>query len=101
MDTMSEKTDRTAIATKAVRVLNKLGLHARPAAAFVKTANRFACEVFVQSGKERANGKSLLGLLVLAARQGTELTVHAHGHDARRALAELGMLFERKFGESE
>ncbi len=101
MSAMKEVGERTLRATKAFRVFNKLGLHARPAAVFVKTANRFACDVFVQNAAEKVNGKSLLGLLMLAAGQGTQLTVHAHGHDASLALAELGMLFEGRFGERE
>jgi phosphocarrier protein HPr len=80
-------------------VHNKLGIHARPAAMFVKTANRFHCEIFVEKDGEKVNGKSIMGLMMLAAGPGSKLTVSAHGHDASQALAELEMLIERKFDE--
>ncbi len=98
---MGAKADGTEIATKTFRIFNTLGLHARPAAVFVKTASRFACDIFVQKGREKVNGKSVIGLLLLAAGQGSQLTVHAHGQDAGRALAALEILFERRFGETE
>ncbi len=98
---MSAKADGTKTAAKSFKILNKLGLHARPAAAFAKTASRFACDIFVQKDGEKANGKSLISLLLLAAGQGSQLTVYAHGHDASLALAELEILFERRFGEME
>jgi len=80
-------------------VHNKLGIHARPAAMFVKTANRFHCEIFVEKDGEKVNGKSIMGLMMLAAGPGSKLTVSAHGQDASQALAELEMLIERKFDE--
>jgi phosphocarrier protein len=83
------------------RVSNKLGLHARPAAQFVRTASRFQCDIFVEKDGQRINGKSLISLLVLAAEPGSKLTVHACGEDASRALAELELLFEARFGEEE
>ena len=85
--------------TKDFQVLNKLGIHARPAAMFVKTANRFHCEIFVEKDGEKINGKSIMGLMMLAAGPGSKVTVHAHGHDASQALAELEMLINRKFDE--
>ena len=80
-------------------VSNKLGIHARPAAMFVKTANRFHCEIFVEKDGEKVNGKSIMGLMMLAAGPGSKVTVHAHGHDASQALTELGTLINRKFDE--
>lgn len=80
-------------------VCNKLGIHARPAAMFVKTANRFHCEIFVEKDGEKVNGKSIMGLMMLAAGPGSKLTVHAQGQDASAALAELETLIERKFDE--
>jgi phosphocarrier protein HPr len=80
-------------------VLNKLGIHARPAALFVKTANRFACEIFVEKDGEKVNGKSIMGLMMLAAGPGSKLTVHATGPDAPKALVELENLIKRKFDE--
>jgi phosphotransferase system HPr (HPr) family protein len=58
------------------QVANKLGIHARPAAMFVKTANRFACDIFVEKDGEKVNGKSIMGLMMLAAGPGSKLTLH-------------------------
>ncbi len=84
---------------KELLVSNKLGIHARPAAMFVKVANRFACNVFVEKDGERVNGKSIMGLMMLAAGPGTKLTVVADGNDASAALTELEALMNRKFDE--
>src|SRR5436190_8169242 len=91
--------DELLIMTKDFLVVNKLGIHARPAALFVKTANRFTCEIFVEKDGEKVNGKSIMGLMMLAAGPGSKLTVHAQGHDASQALAELETLIQRKFDE--
>jgi len=85
--------------TKDFLVPNKLGIHARPAAMFVKTANRFSCEIFVEKDGEKVNGKSIMGLMMLAAGPGSKLTIHAQGNDASQALAELETLIRRKFDE--
>ena len=85
--------------TKDFLVGNKLGIHARPAAMFVKTANRFNCDIFVEKDGEKVNGKSIMGLMMLAAGPGSKLTVHAQGHDASQALAEIETLIKRKFDE--
>ncbi len=85
--------------TKDFHVQNKLGIHARPAAMFVKTANRYACDIFVEKDGEKVNGKSIMGLMMLAAGPGSKVTVHAHGHDASAALADLETLINRKFDE--
>src|SRR6516162_6308189 len=85
--------------TKDFQVSNKLGIHARPAAMFVKTANRFDCEIFVEKDGEKVNGKSIMGLMMLAAGPGSTLTVHAQGHDASQALSEIETLLKRKFDE--
>ena len=85
--------------TKDFLVSNKLGIHARPAAMFVKTANRFDCEIFVEKDGEKVNGKSIMGLMMLAAGPGSTLTVHAQGHDASQALTEIETLIKRKFDE--
>ena len=92
-------TDDSSIMTKDFQVLNKLGIHARPAAMFVKTANRFSCEIFVEKDGEKVNGKSIMGLMMLAAGPGSKLTVHAEGQDASQALAEIETLIKRKFDE--
>src|SRR5437868_6245199 len=91
--------DGILIITKEFLVSNKLGIHARPAALFVKTANRFSCEIFVEKDGEKVNGKSIMGLMMLAAGPGTKLTIHAQGHDASQALSELETLLKRKFDE--
>jgi phosphocarrier protein len=85
--------------TRDLRVTNKLGIHARPAAMFVKTANRFSCDIFVEKDGEKVNGKSIMGLMMLAAGPGSKVTVSAHGHDAHQALAEIETLINRKFDE--
>ena len=92
--------DAGSIMTKDLVVANKLGIHARPAAMFVRTANRFNCEIFVEKDGEKVNGKSIMGLMMLAAGPGSKLTVHAQGHDASQALAELEILFKQKFDEA-
>ena len=85
--------------TKELMVLNKLGIHARPAALFVKTANRFDCDIFVEKDGEKVNGKSIMGLMMLAAGPGSKLTVYAEGADAVRAVVEIEALIQRKFDE--
>lgn len=90
-------TARTA--TSKVEVCNKLGLHARPASLFVKTANRYESEVFVEKDGETINGKSIMGLLMLAAGPGSKLTLRAEGADARQVILELETLVKRKFDE--
>jgi len=85
--------------TKDLIVQNKLGIHARPAAMFVKTASRFTCEIMVEKDGETVNGKSIMGLMMLAAGPGCTLTVHANGTDADAAVFELEELLKRRFDE--
>lgn len=85
--------------TKDLVVSNKLGIHARPAAMFVKVANRFASEIMVEKDGETVNGKSIMGLMMLAAGPGSKLLVRASGNDATQALNELEALLKRKFDE--
>ncbi len=85
--------------TKEFLVSNKLGIHARPAAMFVKIASRFNCNIFVEKDGEKVNGKSIMGLMMLAAGPGSKLTVEADGQDASQALAELETLLNRRFDE--
>jgi phosphocarrier protein len=84
---------------KELVVTNKLGIHARPAAMFVKTANRFDCEVFVEKDGETVNGKSIMGLMMLAAGPGSKIRVQAEGADASQAVHEIEALLKRKFDE--
>jgi phosphocarrier protein HPr len=85
--------------TKELVVINKLGIHARPAAMFVKAANRFECDIFVEKDGEKVNGKSIMGLMMLAAGPGSKLLIHAEGQDAARAMVEIETLIKRKFDE--
>jgi phosphocarrier protein len=96
---MSAKKTDGNVFTKELTILNKLGIHARPAALFVKTANRFACEIFVEKDGEKINGKSIMGLMMLAAGPGSKLIIHAEGDDATQAIAEIEALVKRKFDE--
>lgn len=80
-------------------VTNKLGIHARPAAMFVKTANRFDCEIFVEKDGEKVNGKSIMGLMMLAAGPGSKIIVSVDGKDGHAALEEIEALLRRKFDE--
>ena len=80
-------------------IRNKLGLHARPAALFVRTANRFQSEITIQKGKQKVNGKSIMGVMMLAAGPGSHITVHISGPDAQHAMAEIEKLIEHNFGE--
>ena len=93
----TEKSETDVI--KELIVQNKLGIHARPAALFVKTANRFQCDIFVEKDGETVNGKSIMGVMMLAAGPGSKLQVHAKGQDANKAVTELEALLKRKFDE--
>ncbi len=85
--------------TRELVVSNKLGIHARPAAMFVKIASKFEADIFVEKDGERVNGKSIMGLMMLAAGPGSRLKVFAEGGDASQALADLEALLKRKFDE--
>ena len=78
---------------------NKLGLHARPAAVFVQTANRFEASIEVQKEDLKIDGKSIMGIMTLAAEKGSLITVRATGKDAAAALEALAKLIESNFGE--
>ena len=81
-------------------ILNKLGIHARPAAQFVKIANRFQAEVYVEKDGEEVDGKSIMGLMMLAAGNGSVISVTADGSDEAAAIEALGELIGRKFEEA-
>src|SRR5215469_12058628 len=95
----AKKTLNGEFLIKELTISNKLGIHARPAALFVKTANRFACEIFVEKDGEKINGKSIMGLMMLAAGPGSKVTLHVRGTDAAQAITELEALVQRKFDE--
>jgi phosphocarrier protein HPr len=82
-----------------VTIANRNGLHARPAAEFVKLANTFKAEIIVRKEELEVNGKSILGLMMLAAECGSAVTIRATGADAPDAVAGLVGLIERRFGE--
>ena len=80
-------------------IKNKLGLHARAAAKFVRCAGRFSCKVTIARGDMRVDGKSIMGVLLLAAPMGSSLDIVADGDDEEAALAALAQLVDDKFGE--
>jgi phosphocarrier protein HPr len=82
-------------------IKNKLGLHARAANMVVQVASNFASIITVDKDGIEANAKSIMGLLLLAAGQGSKIVVRAQGQDAKEAVAEIGKLIEGKFGEKE
>jgi phosphocarrier protein HPr len=90
---------RTQKAEKEIAIVNRLGLHARPAALFVKVASRYRSDVWVKKENEEVNGKSIMGLMMLAAGQGSKLQVRCEGPDAARALDEIEQLIKARFNE--
>ncbi len=82
-----------------VMVQNKLGLHARPAALFVQMASKFKSDVFLEKDAHEVNGKSIMGVMMLAAEMGSKLTLTVQGDDEKEAFAALVQLFEDKFNE--
>jgi len=85
---------------KELVVQNKMGIHARPAAMIVRITNKFKAEVFVEKEEEQVNGKSIMGLMMLAAGKGSKVRFLARGDDAAAMLNELEQLFARKFDEA-
>ena len=85
--------------TRDLVIQNRNGLHARPAAMFVKISSRFKAEVWVEKDGEKVNGKSIMGLMMLAAGKGSTLHVSAEGSDAEEVLQELDQLIQSRFGE--
>jgi phosphocarrier protein HPr len=84
---------------KKLAIKNKLGLHARPAALLVETASRFESDIFILKNGFKVNGKSIMGVLMLAAEMGSELTIQAKGIDAAEAVQALIDLVDHKFFE--
>jgi phosphocarrier protein len=85
--------------SKKFTIKNKLGLHARPAALFVEIANKFESDIYVHKGDKKINGKSIMGLMMLAAGCGSKLTVDAEGPDAKEAIAEIEKIITNNFYE--
>lgn len=86
---------------KKITIINRLGLHARAAAKFVKLANRFRASVKIEKDGAKIDGKSILGILTLAAVQGTEITLKVDGEDEKAAMTALVALIENRFDEEE
>jgi len=84
---------------KEITIMNRLGMHARPAAMFVRIASRYRCDVWVEKEGEEINGKSIMGLMMLAAGQGSKLRLRCEGPDAEKAMEELEQLIADKFNE--
>jgi len=84
---------------KKIAIKNAQGLHARPAALFVQIANKFTSEITVQKGRQEVNGKSIMGIMMLAASKGSRITVRANGDDAKKAIEELEELLSGKGDE--
>lgn len=84
-----------------IKIVNKLGLHARAAAKFVGTASSFSSHVDIEKNGHRVNGKSIMGVMMLAAGIGSQLVLHVNGNDADLCLSALTTLINDKFGEAE
>lgn len=95
----AKKSEKSSMVTKELVVVNKLGIHARPAAMFVRTANKYESKVFVEKDGETVNGKSIMGLMMLAAGPGSKINIKADGRDADDVLRDLESLLRSKFNE--
>ena len=102
MGLLYRKGSRAAAAQKIEKelaVVNRLGLHARPAAMFVRIASQYRAEIWVAKEGEEVNGKSIMGLMMLAAGQGSKLRIRCDGPDADKAMEELEQLIKAGFNE--
>jgi len=88
------------MAERSAKIVNKLGIHARPAAEIVKTASRFGSSITIVRDDLEVNGKSIMGVMMLAAEYGSELLLRADGSDEEDAVSAIAKLIESKFGES-
>jgi phosphocarrier protein len=88
------------MAERSVQIVNKHGLHARPAAEVVKAASKFKCDITISRDDLEVNGKSIMGVMMLAAEYGATITLKATGADADEALDALAALVASRFGES-
>jgi phosphocarrier protein len=89
------------VAEGTYEIINALGLHARAAAQLVKVANRFKCETTIEHQGQKANAKSIMGVLMLAAGQGSKVKLTCKGEDAEGCLAEIVKLINDRFGEAQ
>lgn len=86
---------------KTIFIKNRQGLHARPAALFVQIANKYSCEISISKGKQKVNGKSIMGIMMLEAGSGSKINIVAKGEDAEAAVAELeGLLLNESLDEA-
>ena len=84
-----------------IKIINKLGMHARAAAKFVKLASSFNSQIDIERQDRRVNGKSIMGVMMLAASQGSVVTIYADGDDAEDSLNQLEQLINNRFDEDE
>ena len=84
-----------------ITIINKLGLHARAASKLVNCASQFECEIFITHNNNRVNAKSIMGVMMLAASKGTEITLEADGVDEQEALQAIVDLIQNRFDEEE
>ena len=87
--------------SKNIEIVNKLGMHARAAAQFVQLASSFASHIEIEKDKRRVNGKSIMGVMMLAASKGSEVTLYADGEDENESINELEELINNRFNEDE
>ena len=87
--------------SRTLTILNEVGIHARPASMIVQCLLQFQSEVFIEKDGKRVNGKSIMGILMLAASKGSQIRVEADGPDAQEALEAVEQLIQSKFGEDE
>ena len=90
-----------SVAEGTYEIINVLGLHARAAAQMVKVANRYKSDITIEANGQRANAKSIMGVLMLAAAQGTQVKLTCKGDDAEACLADLAKLINDRFGEAQ
>ena len=83
------------------KIINKLGMHARAAAKFVKLASTFESLIEIERADRRVNGKSIMGVMMLAASKGSDITIYADGNDAKESLDQLEALINNRFDEDE
>jgi phosphocarrier protein HPr len=88
-------------ASRDIEIVNRLGMHARAAAKFVKLASSFHSDIDIQKDSRRVNAKSIMGVMMLAANKGSTVTIHASGDDAEQSLDALEQLINDRFEEEE
>jgi phosphocarrier protein len=96
---VNKRAEKSVFIRKEFTILNQYGIHARPAALFVKAASRYDSDIYVEKDGNRVSGKSIMGLMTLEASKGSRITVSAEGVDAEEAIKELQGLIESKFDE--